>query len=293
VSEGLAEYVKYYAGYLSNSSYLRGDMTQNTTMSSTYFATFPTVSLIFFDEDFESYASYGFSYLFFFYLAEKYGVEVIKTLSLYDSIQGPKALEQSLLDNGYNISFNELFLDVVTACSIDELGINDDQYGFRNADFQVDRYRSVSNYPKTFSNIKHRYYCVELKELNNLPNEFTLIVETPDSSTKSLGIVIIFRDDNGWSIEQQILPGTGTKEYLYFTGENVGEALIITSLVKEGITFAPTSFSTSPSSLLNLTITEGHQKPTKTIISIIGFTTAFLLISQVFVIRKRKKRRKE
>ncbi|NPD88345.1 MAG: hypothetical protein HGN29_06460 [Asgard group archaeon] len=65
VSEGLAEFSKYFAGYLSNSSFLRGDMTVNTTMSTTYYYTFPTVSLIFFDEDFEAYASYGISYLFF------------------------------------------------------------------------------------------------------------------------------------------------------------------------------------------------------------------------------------
>jgi hypothetical protein len=225
-------------------------------MSTTYYSTFPTVSLIFFDEDFESYASYGISYLFFFYLAEKYGVEVIKDLTLEDSLRGPKAIEQSLLNNGYNISFNELFLDVITACSIDELDIYDNLYGFINADFQVDRYRSVTNYPKTFSNIKHRYYCVELKELNNLPNEFT----------------------------------TGTKEYLYFTGENIGEALVITSLLKEGITFAPTGFAASPFSLLNLTISEGHQKPKRTSISMITFTATLLLIcSTVLVVKKRKK----
>ncbi|MHA1955057.1 MAG: hypothetical protein ACW96U_14040, partial [Candidatus Heimdallarchaeaceae archaeon] len=163
-------------------------------------------------------------------------------------------------------------------------------YGFINADFQVDRYRSVTNYPKTFSNIKHRYYCVELKELNNLPNEFTLIVETPEISTQSLGIIIIFRDENGWNIEQQILPGTGTKEYLYFTGENIGEALVITSLLKEGITFAPTGFAASPFSLLNLTISEGHQKPKRTSISMIIFTATLLLIcSTVLVVKKRKK----
>ena len=289
VYEGLAEFSKYYAGYLSNASFLRGDMTFNTTMSTTYYSDNPEASLIFFDEAMEWYASYGISYFFFLYISEKYGNEVIKDLIPDDSLQGPEAIEHSLLNYGYNISFSDLYLDVITTCTIDELGIYDDHYGFINADFQISSRQIVSEYPKTFNNVKHRYYSAKIKELHNLPNDFTLIVQTPEFSTRSLGIVTIIHDVNGWYVDQQILPGTNSNEYLYFTGENILEVYVITSLVNEEISYAPDRFSASPYSRLNLTITSGHQKPGRTDgYTILSITSTFLVICFIIVkIRKR------
>ncbi|NPD88344.1 MAG: hypothetical protein HGN29_06455 [Asgard group archaeon] len=206
-------------------------------------------------------------------------------------MQGPKAIENSLLNHGYNISFNELFLDIITACSLDELGIYDNLYGFVNADFQIFRHRTVTRYPKTFTDIKHRFYDVELKELYYLLNEFTLIVETPEISTRSLGTIIIIHDENGWTVEQLILLGTGSKEYLHCTGQNIDEAYVITSLLKEGITFAPSSFSASPFSLLNLSIVPEHQKPARTnSYTILTIATTLLLMCNLVIMIKKKRK---
>ncbi|OLS29215.1 MAG: hypothetical protein HeimAB125_22890 [Candidatus Heimdallarchaeota archaeon AB_125] len=259
--EGLAEFSMYNAGYMSNSSFMQGGMTLNVTMSAYQYSLYPSVSLFFFDENYYSYSSYGAGYMFLFYLTEKYGIEIIRDLIPIDSLDGPPAIENVLSAHGYNISFNEIFLDFITACTIDELGIYDDLYGFLNADYSTNTKRLIYELPFSISNVKHRYYGIEINEITEVPNEFTLEIETPDYP-RSLGVVTIIHDDNGWNITQAILTGDGSSVLLLCEGVNIDQAYVITSMIKEGTPNAPLTWMESPYNLLDFSIKEGHPPAT-------------------------------
>ncbi len=282
--EGLAEFSMYNAGYMSNNSFMQGGMTLNTTMSSYLFSLHPSVSLFFFDENYFSYASYGAGYMFLFYLAEKYGIQIIRDLVPLDSLDGSQAIEQVLSNHGYNMSFNEIFLDFITACTIDETGIYGNLYGFSDADFQTATRQLVYEFPYSVSDIKHRYYGVEIKEIHAVPNEFTLEIETPESP-RSLGVVTIIHDDNGWNITQLILTGDGSTAQLLCEGDNIAEVYVVTSMIREGTPNAPKTWMESPSNLLDFTIKEGHSPSTTdetrmTFLSLLPFLLVAVILTR-------------
>ncbi len=285
--EGLAEFSMYNAGYMSNSSFMQGEMTLNVTMSASMYSNTPSVSLFFFDADYYSYASYGAGYIFMFYIAEKYGIEIIRDLISIAALDGPEAIEYVLSSHGYSISFNELFLDFITACTLDELGFQNDLYGFVNADFSINTKRPIYELPFSISNIKHRYYNIEIQEIVEIVDNFTLEIETPETP-RSLGVVVAINDDHGWNITQLILTGDGTTAQLLCEGENITEAYLITSLIREGTPSAPRSWGESPYNLLDITIKAGHPSKTTDKTSI-AFLAILPLIVAVVVFRRRLK----
>ena len=274
--EGLAEYSMYYAGYMSNSSFMDWGMTLNVTMSAYQYSIYPEASMFYFDENYYSYASYGISYMFWLYVSEKYTVDVIKDLVPLESLDGPEGLEYVLSLHGYNISFNDLFLDFITAMALDELGIYNDLYGFKNAEFSF--FANANFYvPYTINEVNHRYYGVYASELSNVPNEFTIVVETPNYP-RSLGIVVAILDENGWAVNQTILTGDGYDKFLHFEGLDISKVVVITSLIREGTPNAPRDWMASPVEKLDFSFLNGH-------VSAIPEETSFIsLISIMFVL---------
>jgi hypothetical protein len=286
--EGLAEFSMYYAGYMSNSSFMQGGMTLNVSMSAYYYSLYPSVSMFFFDKDYYSYASYGVGYMFWCYIAEKYGIQIIRDLVPIDSLDGCSAVEYVLLNHGYNISFNEVFLDFITACTIDELGIYNNLYGFQNAAYTINTITTINSYPDAISDIKHRYYNIEIKELEEVPDTFTVSLETP-VPTRSLGVVTVIHDENGWNVTQLILTGDGSTAQLLCEGENIVEAYIITSLVREGTPNAPNTWMESPYNLLDFSIKEGYPSDHTSKTNMTFLTLLPLLLSTVYLRKKAKK----
>ena len=289
--EGLAEFSMYNAGYMSNSSFMQGGMTLNVTMSAYQYSLHPSVSMFFFDENYNSYSSYGAGYMFLFYLAEKYGIEIIRDLIPIDALDGPEAIEFVLSNHGFNISFNEIFLDFITACTIDELGIYGDLYGFVNADYTTYTRRLIYELPFSILDIKHRYYNIEINKITAVPNNYTIEIETPESP-RSLGVVTVIHDDNGWNVTQLILTGDGSTAQLLCDGENIVEAYLITSLIREGTPIAPRSWMESPYNLLDFSIKEGHSPATtdETNITYMTLLPIVLVITLVFKTTKKKKK---
>ncbi|MBY9001441.1 MAG: hypothetical protein KGD64_11025, partial [Candidatus Heimdallarchaeota archaeon] len=232
--EGLAEFSTYYVGYRNNYSFVQwSEVSLNSTHTSYFFSHYPDASMLFFDETYHSSASYGASYMFLLYVSEKYGMNIISELVPIDELDGPEALEYVLSSNGYNISFNEVFLNFITASTIDQLGIYDDLYGFVNTEFQIYERRYIRSFPSNSIDTLYRYYGTNVQELVEPLDEFTLQIETP-ASPQSLGLSAVIFDENGYNISQTILTGTGNTTYLYFTGENIESVYIITSMIKEG-----------------------------------------------------------
>ena len=292
IYEGLAEFSKYYAGHLSNSSILRGEMTFNITMSAVYFLNYPRASLFFFDEEYDSYASYGISYLFMLYLAEKYGVELIREIALNNLLDGPAAIDEALTNNSYDINFNDLFLDFITACILDELNVFDDIYGFNNADFQLDTKTIIYEYPLIGAEFKHGYYSITSLKLLSPPNELTLKIENP-SYPRSLGYSIAIYDENGWNITQTVISGEDDFSYVHLNGQNIEFMYIISSLIRENILNAPMQFTPTPIESTEFHILLGFVNPPTTTPSTSETQFQLILLTPLFfvlvVLQKRKR----
>jgi hypothetical protein len=218
------------------------------------------MSLFFFDENEQPigwYGSYGLAYLFIFYFVEKYGLSVMRDIAIDDQRDGPNAIEQALLNHGYTLSFNELYLDFITACTIDKIGIHDDIYGFNNLTFRVDIEEEFSEFPALNKDVKHRYYGIVAEKIWGVDDEFTLQIETPEYP-RSLGVVIAMIDEQGWNISKTILTGDGTTKNIYCNGNNIEVVFLITSLIKEGTPPAIYIFMNCPFSLLDIGVKQGH-----------------------------------
>ena len=181
------------------------------------------------------------------------------------------------------------FTITITACTIDELGFFNDLYGFVNADYRILTRDTANLLPHTFSDVKYRYYGIEIIEINNAPNEFTIEFELPPY-THSLGIVTAIQDNNGWNITQLIVRGNGSVFSWYCNGENIQNAYIITSMVDLEISCGPKLWDSSPYSLLDITVKKGHRKPSETKITLQATLMTLVFMSSLIIIVRRKRK---
>ena len=286
--EGLAEYSKFHAGYLSNDTFRREGVPENWTISTTYFADTPYLSLFCFDEHepVGGYGSYGFSYLFMFYFVERFGSDIISDIVAEERLDGAAAIELALSNSGYNITFNEIYLDFITACTIDKIGNFDNIYGFENLNFKVEKDDEISSFPTELENIKHRYYGIVNEKIWELEDEFTIQLETP-VSTRSLGVVIAIFDENGWNITEMILPGEEKMENLHCNGLNISEVYLITSLIKEVTPSPILSFMSTPYSVLDICIEQGHIYLETDITEFFIYISILSILTIIFLVKKK------
>ncbi len=190
ILEGLAEYATYKCGYLdadNNESCRTNDFLQN-----------PNDPLVYFDV---TAKDYGASYLFTFYLAERFGTQFLTDLVQHDD-DGAQGIETALMDVGYNISFNQLYLDWITALTINELGFEDDRYGFHNLDVRIQDISVVDTLPLEIDDMEVWCYGSNIFEVTNPPDNIE--VETSVPSSGKIGICVAFHDSSGWHVSQII-----------------------------------------------------------------------------------------
>lgn len=282
--EGLANFAIDYTGYWYY-------ITDAVTTTFTYH---PEVSLLHFNRFYSQYwdASYGQAYLFVTYLAERFGIDTVKSLVTI-SEDGPVAVEIALASAGYEVSFNEVYLDFITACVLDMSGIENGVYGFESANYTTQRYTILgNNYPIIKEDITHYHYGFHVNRLAAPVDNLTIEIENP--YPYALGIVVAIRDDNGWSVTQSLRYSTVGEFTEYISGMSVEEVYVITSLMSQE---TPTDYedvfalSEIPSENLDLSIMEGI------IESLSGFDRFYLPItgliilvfcSAIIIYRKRK-----
>jgi hypothetical protein len=221
-------------------------------------------------------------------LVEQYGIELITELIKLE-IDGPAAIEEALLQLGVDIEFNHLFLNWITACAIDQLGIEENKYGFENADFQVSIRSFITSLPFSKSDVKHKMYGFDVKRLDSPPDDFVLEIQTP-LTRRGIGISSVILDENGWNITKTIIPGAdGNFTTIEFSGNNIQTAYIITSLIKPDIKEAPREFMRAPFEKLDYSFYDGTIT-TDTNLSFHSFTIFLILVSSlILIVRKRKK----
>lgn len=253
--EALAQYAMYHAGYL--------DSNNNLARQVASYLPHPDNSPIYWNDN----RDYGSSYLFAFYIAEKYGVQVLRDLIKEDS-DGPNGIEAVLQKAGHNISFNELFMNWITALTIDRLGFQNDLYGFAGLDVRISSYEVVNNLPIMNKTTSINHYAFHINKLVSFPDNFTIIVnKLPEIA---LGIVIAVHDSSGWHVQQNLNYEEKNTVTDTFFGSDIEEAYVITSYLSKSTPIAPEergSGNTGPSIEIEVTLTEGAQE-TKEITSI-------------------------
>ncbi|MCE7743689.1 MAG: M1 family metallopeptidase [Candidatus Heimdallarchaeota archaeon] len=298
VLEGTAEYSRYKAGYLNNESYISAHIAAdyNLTYKTNYFKGHPESSLLYwdYDDNILNRASYGRSYMFMLYLSERFGEGFLTELVTIIE-DGPAGIEKALRNRGLNHTFNEIFLDWITACTIDLESFADGKFGYQTADFKISSLSEISQLPYLSAVSKYKLYGFNVRRINSPPNEFTVKITNPKPHV--LGISAVINDENGWNITQVICPDNDEEEiYLYYSGKDINNAYIITSIISLDTPYAPSFLYprlTAPYKYLTLTILDGHVtvEVSENANLRILYTGLSIIISSIVINLKRKSKR--
>jgi hypothetical protein len=222
ILEALAEYAMYHSGYLGSSD--------NLSSRTPFFLEHPEDSLLHFNIDSENGLTraidYGGGYLFAVYIAEHYGVDILRNL-ITEPADGPHGIENLLNAAGYNITFNELYLNWITAITIDELGFQNNLYGFENLNARISKYDIVQELPIVNNTISLRYYGFHIHKLESPPDNFTLKIKK--ALNRTIGVSIAFYDTFGWHVYQNLHREEGTQVTDHLQGDSIDVAYLITT----------------------------------------------------------------
>ncbi|NHJ14205.1 MAG: hypothetical protein EAX95_11045 [Candidatus Thorarchaeota archaeon] len=211
VLEGAAEYATYYSGYLP---------ANNWTVRVQDFLDDIDDALIYFEVEAQDY---GACYLFAFYLAEQYGVRFLRNL-VQQEVDGARGLETALEAAGHYISFNELYLDWMTALTIDEQGFAEDRYCYRNIDTTIQDYTTIETLPYQDDSVPLYCYGSKVYQLISPPDSFSIEMSQPNDGVS--GLSVVYRDLHGWHVQQKQEEGAAVMQV---TGESLDIAHVIVS----------------------------------------------------------------
>ena len=245
ILEGAAEYAMYHSGYLP---------TNNLTSRVSYFLNDIDDSLIYFEAEAQDY---GACYLLTFYLVEQFGLQFFRDLVQHVE-DGASGLESALKLAGYNITFNELYLDWMTALTIDEPGFAGDRYYFQDLDPELQDYYTIETLPYQDDSVPLYCYGSKVYELTSPTDSFRVEMSQPDDGIAALSVA--YRDQEGWHVQQVLNEGTAVAQV---TGDAIETAHVIVSYLLAESPAGEIDFGSGPRESVQLLI-EYWNAPTNT-----------------------------
>ncbi len=283
--EALAQYATYHAGYL-------GPFDNLVPQVASYLP-YPENSPLYWNND----RDYGSVYLFAFYIAEKYGVQILRDL-IHEPADGPQGIEAVLQKAGHNITFNELFMNWITALTIDELGFQNNLFGFEGFNARIASYEVISTLPLINNTTSISHYAFQIHKVEFPPNNFSIVINK--FPQHAIGISIAVHDSSGWQVQQKLHYEELNTFTDSFIGSSIDEAYIITCYISKNTPIAPDERGQGPSTEIEITFTEGAQetnnntslpppsKNTETTGSSIGSSLLILIPIGIILTRKRR-----
>jgi hypothetical protein len=244
ILEGPAEYATYHSGYLP---------ANNKTVRVQDFLEDIDDSFIYFEIEAQDY---GACYLFAFYLAEQYGVQFLRDL-VQQGDDGALGLETALDAAGHNISFNELYLDWMTALTIDEPGFADDRYCYREMNAIIQDYTTIETLPYQDDSLPLYGYGSKVFRLTSPPDSFRVEMSQPTDGVA--GLSIAYRDTHGWHVQQTQEEGTAVMQV---TGDSIETARVIASYLYAETPAGDIDFGSGPRETVQLSIEEWDETTT-------------------------------
>jgi len=284
--EGLANLAIDYSGFWY---YITDAVTTTYTLH-------PEVSLIHFNRFYGRLwdASYGQAYLFVNYLADRFGLDAVQDLvSIRED--GPAAVEIAIANAGYDMTFNEVYLDFITACVLDDVESEEGIYGFQSLNYTIQRVTTILEpLPFIRENVTHNHYGFSVYRLVSPPDNFTISINKYSQSF-GVGLVVAMINSSGSFVSQFQYPSSsGTiSEFIQSTGAE--EVYLITTLMSDD---TPTDFQNVyeldeiPSDSLDITISEGETRSQSGSDSIMVPITilGIVALSSIFIVVGRKRR---
>jgi hypothetical protein len=282
--EGLANLAIDYTGYWY---YITDAVTTTYTLH-------PEVSLIHFNRFYGRLwdASYGQAYLFVNYLADRFGVDTVRDLvSIRED--GPLAVEIALANAGYNMTFNEVYLDFITACVLDDVESEDGIYGFQSLNYTIQRVTTILEpLPFIRENVTHNQYGFKVYRLVSPPDNFTISISK--SQSFGAGLIVALVNSSGSYVSQYQFPSTQRTISEFIQSNGAEEVYLITTLISDE---TPTDFqdvlelAEIPSDSLDLTISEGDTRSQSSPdLIIVPFTIlAIVALSSIFIVVRKKR----
>jgi len=273
--EALAEYAMYYADYLAPYD--------NLVPQVGNFLYHPEDSLLYWNM--LNSTDYGSAYLFAFYIAEHYGVSILRDL-ITEPEDGSHGIELVLQRAGYNITFNELYLNWITALTIDELGFGNKLYGFESIDVRVSRYTTVEG-PLINDKVKLYYYGFHVHKIQSPSNEFK--IEIRKDLDKTVGISIVYHDILGWHIYQNLNNKETNLIIDNISGSEIDEFYLITSYIFDQTPPLPPENGLGPFTYIEVIIDYITKDSIIPFLVISGNFSLIVIILVLIMIRKRYK----
>ena len=273
ILEGAAEYATYYAGYISN---------DNLTVRVSDFLNDPDDSLIYFEVEAQDY---GACYLFAFYLAEQYGEQFLRDLVQHEG-DGAQGLETALEGAGHNISFNDLYLDWMTALTIDEQGFSEDRYCLQDMNATIQDYTIIGSLPYQDDSLALYCYGSKVYRITSPSDHFTVEMSQPAEDVA--GLSVAYRDSTGWHVQQTHEEG---RAILSVSGESITIAHVITSYMFPEVPGGDIDFGAGPRETVQLLIHETNVTTTDNdpmLPFVIESTSVAAIIIVFFLILKRR-----
>ncbi|MHA2027637.1 MAG: hypothetical protein ACW98U_17215, partial [Candidatus Thorarchaeota archaeon] len=246
ILEGPAEFATYYSGYLPD---------DNCTVRVSDFLNNIDDSLIYFEVEAQDY---GTCYLFAFYMAEQYGVQFLRDLVQHEG-DGAAGLETALEDAGHNITFNDLYLDWMTALTIDEQGFADDRFCLNNIDATIQDYTDIGSLPFQDDNLGLYCYGSKVYRLTSPPDNFNVEMSQPTGGVA--GISVAFEDADGWHVQQTQNEGRAIMDV---TGESIEQVHVIASYLYADAPGGENDFGSGPRETVQLSIRSLNETSTTT-----------------------------
>lgn len=245
--EALAQYATYHAGYLGPYN--------NLVPQVAFYLPHSENSPLYWTDD----RDYGSSYLFAFYIAEKYGVQILREL-ITEVSDGPRGIETVLHAAGYDITFNEIYLNWITALTIDELGFQNNLYGFEGVDARITSFEKVGTLPLVNKTVSISHYAFNIQKLEAAPENFAVSINK--NPQDAIGISLAVHDSLGWHVDQNLHYEETITINDSFSGSLIDEAYVITSCISKETPIAPKERGSGPSINIDITIAEETQNTT-------------------------------
>jgi len=277
--EGLANLAIDYTGFWY---YITDAVTTTYTLH-------PEISLIHFNRFYGRLwdASYGQAYLFVNYLADRFGIDSVKDLvSIRED--GPTAVEIALSNAGYDMTFNEVYLDFITACVLDDIESENGIYGFQSLNYTIQSMTTILEpFPFIRENVTHNHYGFNVYRIVDPPDNFTISIRK--SQTFATGIIVALINSSGSYVSQYQYPSSYETISEFVQSNGAEEVYLITTLISDE---TPTDFQNVfelaeiPSDSLDLTISAGDARGqpdsnltviTFTILGIVGLSSIFIV----------------
>ncbi|MHA2345331.1 MAG: hypothetical protein ACXACP_01295 [Candidatus Hodarchaeales archaeon] len=168
----------------------------------TNFQANPDISLTYWSNSLENY---GASYTFFLYLAEKYGgISFIQDL-VQRQEDGIDSIEDTLLVNGYDVTFVEVFRNWTVANFLDDTSFANGAYGFYNDSVNVNHEVTYSTSPLPRTDNTVPYWGTDYIQFN-YPNDLPFNFEFQGDSDSGFLVTIILENTTTDPIGKEVIP---------------------------------------------------------------------------------------